>query len=188
MKIAEHINNHARKTISSEKHIMLLVDGHSSRDSMEWIETCERLNIIVARLPANTTHILQPCDQLANRALQCTFRKTRDDLLSTSHLYWANTSYNIKLAVAGHQAITSDDARASFVKCGMWPMDYRFFRLSKFSEPQNDSLCKDKLELRAPAALGQVGNYHVAVQNSSPNCWETAGVSGTGTGCFSSKF
>ena len=118
------------KTISSDKHIVLLVDGHSSRDGLEWLETCERLNIIVVRLPANTSHILQPCGQYVNRSFQRTVRNTRDELLSMSHLSWANTSYKIKLAVSGHQSITPDDARASFVKCCMWPMAYRFIYLA----------------------------------------------------------
>ena len=52
IKIAEHINKHARKTVSSDKQIVLLVDGHSFRDGIEWLETCEKLNIIVVRLPA----------------------------------------------------------------------------------------------------------------------------------------
>ena len=62
VKIAKHINRHVRKTIDSGKHVVLLVDGHSSRDGVEWLEVCEKLNIVVVRLPANTTHILQPCD------------------------------------------------------------------------------------------------------------------------------
>ena len=128
VKVAEHINNHVRKTIDSEKNIVLLVDGHSSRDGLEWLEACERLNIVVVRLLANTTHIIQPCDQFVNRTFQQTVRRIWDELLSMSHLSWANTSYKIKLAVAGHQAITPDDARKSFSKCGLWPMDYRFLQ------------------------------------------------------------
>ena len=155
VKIAEHINKHARKTISSDKHIVLLVDGQSSRDGLQWLETCERLNIIVVRLPANTTHILQPCDQYVNRSFQRIVRKTRDELLSMSHLSWANTSYKIKLAVAGHQSITPEDARASFAKCCMWPMDYRFIYLA----PSDGS--SDGIETRSGTSFSSTASPFV---------------------------
>ena len=125
--------------MSPDKHIVLLVDGHSSRDGLEWISACERMKIIVVRLPANTAHILQPCDQFVNRSLQRKVRETRDHVLSMSHLSWENTAYKINLAVAGHQAISPEDARSSFTKCGLWPVNYRFVRFATVSESNNPS-------------------------------------------------
>ena len=81
------------------------------------------MNIVVVRLPANTTHILQPCDQFVNKIFQKTVLSTRDELLSMRHLSWANTAYKIKLTVAGYQSLTAEDARKSFVACGLWPMN-----------------------------------------------------------------
>ena len=117
--IAKHTNNHARKTIRSEKHISLLVDGCGSSACLEWIEACERINIIVVQPPANTMHILQPCDEFVNRSFHRTVRRTQDHLLHMIRISWTSTSYNMKLAVSGYQSITPDDARASFVKCGL---------------------------------------------------------------------
>ena len=126
IKVTEHIHNHVRKPIDSEKHVVLLVNFHSSRDGLEWLETCERLNVVLVRLSAITANILQPCDQFLNRTFQQTVRRTRDDLLPKSHSSWANTSYKIKVAVARHQALTPDDSRKAFSKSGLWPMDYCF--------------------------------------------------------------
>lgn len=139
VKIVHHINSHVRKTLSPSLSILLLVDGHSSRNGLEWLDACERMNIIVVRLPANTTHILQPCDRYVNRRFQQTVRKTRDDLLSMCHLSWANTAYKIKLAVAGYESITAEDARKSFVSCGLWPMDYRFLQFVTSSHAASSS-------------------------------------------------
>ena len=122
-----------KNKVSPEKHIVLLVDGHSSRDGVEWITACEKMKNILVRLPANTTHILQPCGQFVNRSFQRIVRETRDHLLSMSHL-WVNTAYKIKLAVAGYQSISPENARASFIKCGLWPMNYRFVHFATFSE------------------------------------------------------
>ena len=124
VKIAEHINKHARKPISSDKGIVILVDENSSRDGLEWHETCKRLNIIVVRLPASTTHILQPCDQYVNRSSQRTVRKTSDELLSMSHLSWANTTYKIKsnwqLLATSPSHPTMLAHPSSNAACGLW--------------------------------------------------------------------
>lgn len=34
----------------------------------------------------------------------------------------------------GHQSVTANDARNSFMKGGLWPMDYRFIQLVTTSE------------------------------------------------------
>ncbi|CDF33993.1 unnamed protein product [Chondrus crispus] len=81
---------------------------------------------MAVELRANTTHMLQPCDQKTNKVFQQEIRRTRDLLLNMSHFSWANTAVKIKLAVAGHKALTSDIARASFREAGLWSMDFRF--------------------------------------------------------------
>ena len=136
VKVVEHIYAHTVKIVDLRTSILLFVDGHSSRNGSEWLEACEDMNIIVVRLPANTTHILQPCDQLVNKRFQQTVRSTRDELLSMRHLSWANTAYKIKLAVAGYQSITAEEARKYFVACGLWPMNYKF--LDFFPRPTSN--------------------------------------------------
>ena len=41
VKVVEHINTHARKHIDIGKSILLLVDFHSSRNGLEWLEACK---------------------------------------------------------------------------------------------------------------------------------------------------
>ena len=120
------INSHARKTVPQREHILLRVDEHSSEEGVAWTETCQRLNVVTVKLPANTTHILQPFDQNTNRIFQQEIRRTRDVLLSMSHFSWENTAVKIKLSVAAHRALTLDVARFSFVEARLWPVDFRF--------------------------------------------------------------
>ena len=97
---------------------------------------------LVVKLPAgnlttwhaNTTHLLQPCDQSVNKSFQRTVRNTRDELFMMSHVPWANSAFKIKLAVAGHRALTPEVARKSFVEAGLWPMNYQF--LDRFTPCQ----------------------------------------------------
>lgn len=67
VKVVQHINQHARKTVSPHEHILLLVDGHSSRQWEAWLQECGKHRILVMKLPANTTHLPQPCDQSVNK-------------------------------------------------------------------------------------------------------------------------
>ena len=124
--VAHHINEHARKTVTRGLPILLLIDGHSSRNSPAWLDVCQKSNIVVVRLQENTTHILQPCDQSTNKTFQRAVRSTRDEILALSHFKYAKNAFKVKLAVVGHQAITPDIARRSFEECGMWPMKFQF--------------------------------------------------------------
>ena len=49
-------------TTDKDKPVLFLIDEHSSHMSKELSQACEQHNIILYALPANTTHILQPCD------------------------------------------------------------------------------------------------------------------------------
>ena len=50
--------------------VLLLVDGHATHQSMEVSEFCKDHSIIMYRLPAHATHLLQPCDVSIFRALK----------------------------------------------------------------------------------------------------------------------
>lgn len=74
--------------------------------------------VVVIRLAEGTTHILQPCHYFFNRTFLQTVPRTRDGLLVMSQLSCDNTSYKIKMAMAGHKAILTDDTREFLIKNG----------------------------------------------------------------------
>lgn len=41
---------------------LLILDGHQTHQSLEFIEFAQRVNIVLLRFPAHTTHFLQPLD------------------------------------------------------------------------------------------------------------------------------
>lgn len=45
-----------------KRPILLLVDDHESHMTMQFSEFCDKNEIILYALPANTTHIFQPAD------------------------------------------------------------------------------------------------------------------------------
>ena len=62
--------------------ILLLVDGHNSRFSLEVIETCIASNIHVMVLPAHSSSITQPLDAKTNGVLKNVFAKEAAQLVN----------------------------------------------------------------------------------------------------------
>ena len=126
IKVVKHINQHARKTVPASDHILLLLDGNSSRQGGAWLHERQKLPILVVKPLANTTHLIQPCDQFVNKCFQRTVRSTRDMLWAMINLSWANKTFKITLAVARHSALTSDIARKSFVDADFWLLNFQY--------------------------------------------------------------
>ena len=157
-----HNNSRVRKTVPQDEHILLFVEGHSSLEGLQWTETCKRLNIVAVQLPANMTHMLQPCDRKTNKVFQQEIRRIRDLLLNMSHLSRANTAVKIKLAVAAHKALTPDIARASFFEAGLCPMDFRFMSFLDDNSPRKCSSEPRGSHKRRSGMLQDTNNSNVS--------------------------
>ena len=67
--IPEFVNR--RRKLNLEGHpILLFLDGHSSRVSVDFIRACKEENIIVAVLPSHTSSVTQPLDRCPNGCLK----------------------------------------------------------------------------------------------------------------------
>ena len=51
-----HVNSFIREHVSPHKAVVLVLDGHASRNSMEWLQYSAENNLEIVRLPANTSH------------------------------------------------------------------------------------------------------------------------------------
>lgn len=66
--IVEHIHKFVRQVVPLHKHVVLFLDGHSSRKRIEWIAVARNFGIEVVVLPAHTTHFYSPVTtKLASR-------------------------------------------------------------------------------------------------------------------------
>ena len=63
----KHLDKFVRQHVPHEKAYLLVLDGHSSRKGVEWIEVARNRNCEVVQSPANMSHVLQPCDQHVNK-------------------------------------------------------------------------------------------------------------------------
>jgi DDE superfamily endonuclease len=60
---------------------LLIVDGHSSHVNREFLETCDRLQILVAILPPLTTHQIHPLDMSLFQPLATAYSRGLDNLM-----------------------------------------------------------------------------------------------------------
>ena len=60
---------------SKRKHVLLLLDGHSSHIDYQTSKLCQENKIVLFCLPAHTTHLLQPLDKVFFGPLKSNWRK-----------------------------------------------------------------------------------------------------------------
>lgn len=76
--------------------------------------------------PANTSHLLQPCDQLVNKAFKQACRRLRDDLLKQGTFDHRTVAFNLACGACGNERITTDEITKSFPKTYLYPFQPLF--------------------------------------------------------------
>ena len=101
---------------------LLIVDGHSSRLSVETLMTAALNNVHILCLPSHLTHLLQPNDSGLNKLFKSELYACLR--LAASHKIpqtFVQLTFHILCALA-HDNMPSS-IRNSFRHCGIWPFD-----------------------------------------------------------------
>lgn len=109
--------------VDKQRHVLLLIDGHTSRNGLQWLELCEQYNIFPAPLPSNTTNSLQPCEQDLNRSLKREVRRLQDEFLTIPPIPTCSMSLKlIILAMGEYKSIIPEHITFSVKKVvyGQW--------------------------------------------------------------------
>ena len=113
------------KSKKSRCHRLLIVDGHSSHINMTFLDTYDKLRIIVLILPPYSTHRLQPLDVSLFQPLATAYSRNITDIMQksggainlTKRMFW---SY---FKDAWEKSFTAKNIKSGFSKCGLWPCD-----------------------------------------------------------------
>ena len=141
-----HLATHGRRLVGHNKRFVLLLDGHGSRKGVEWLDVSLENDISVVQSPANTSHFLQPCEQDINKMFQRAVRSTKDFLVGIETLNVAVMGLQLKLGIAGYKAVTDDVVKASWRKCGLWPMDYRFVDMARDAYQKSSDVPRSNIQ------------------------------------------
>lgn len=132
----EHANNCIRRVVGDEP-VILTLDGHASRNGTGWIEACREHNIEAVIAPANTSHILQPCDKDVNKKIKVSVRELRDSFCSQGSVDTRKVNFSLACGVYGLSKVTGADISKSFAATGLFPFERDFAR--RFRTARDDA-------------------------------------------------
>lgn len=105
-------------------HIMLIVDGHGSHVSLEFIDFCIKNQIVALCLPPHTTHILQPLDVGIFGPLSQTYKMLIERKCQYGTGWSVNkTSFLQHYIEAREKAISQKNILSSWTATGLIPYD-----------------------------------------------------------------
>ena len=104
---------------------LLLVDGHSSHVNLEFIETCDRLRILLLILPSHSTHRLQPLDVSLFAPLARFYTNNLNTQMANSlgMVSMSKRSFWAIFWPAWQKAFIPANIMSAFSKTGIWPFD-----------------------------------------------------------------
>jgi hypothetical protein len=118
----EHFNRHTKeKTIGAKR--LLIVDGHGSHHTMEFIQYCEDNNIIPFGMPPNLTHILQPLDVVVFQPLKHYHAKALDILVRDGVINITKIEFLSIIQDIRRKAFKKESILSAFKKTGIWPFN-----------------------------------------------------------------
>ncbi|CAG9953466.1 unnamed protein product [Clonostachys rosea f. rosea IK726] len=118
----QHFNEHSRKGQVGAKRL-LLVDGHGSHHTAQFIEFCDNNGIIPFGMPSNLTHLLQPLDVCVFQPYKdyhglALDRLVRDGAIEITKLEFLSIIEEIR-----KKAFKESTIKSAFKKAGIYPLD-----------------------------------------------------------------
>ena len=109
---------------SKRGHILLLLDGHSSRVDYQTSKLCHENKIVLFCLPAHTNHLLQPLDKVFFGPLKSNWRKRTQQFMQehrgtpVDKISFGRVFSRALLDTSIPSLVTT-----AFCSCGIWPVD-----------------------------------------------------------------
>ncbi len=102
---------------------LLILDGHRSHETTEFLWKCLKHNIYILFLPAHTSHVLQPLDLTVFSALKRAYRKELQKLSSLlDSIPVDKRNFLVCYYKARKESITSSNIKARWRTSGLWPV------------------------------------------------------------------
>lgn len=111
---------------SQPQHRLLVLDGHGSHVTDEFMWQCYLNNIYVIYLPAHTSHILQPLDLSIFSPLKTAYRKFVGRIYAATDANpVGKAGFLVCLHKAREEAITTQNIKSGWRAAGLWPLNPR---------------------------------------------------------------
>jgi hypothetical protein len=111
------------KERANYKPRILICDGFGTHHSLEVLEFCFANNIILCRLPSNTSYKLQPCDVAVFAPLKAFYRDGVDQLERGGVNTICKAHFTYLYSAARKRPFTKKNIRAGWAKSGLFPFN-----------------------------------------------------------------
>ena len=111
------------RTKANGRARLLLVDGHNSHYTLEFLDYARQHNIHVLCYPAHSTHVYQGLDVVIFSPLKRFWTQERDQFESSKRQKITKSNFISIYSRAHCRALTPENIRAAFKKTGVWPFN-----------------------------------------------------------------
>ncbi|OAQ57289.2 DDE superfamily endonuclease [Pochonia chlamydosporia 170] len=118
----EHFDKHTAKKRVGKKRLLIL-DGHGSHHTKEFIAYCDAHDIVPFGLPPNLTHLLQPLDVVVFQPLKHYHAKALDVMVRDGLVNITKIEFLSCIEEVRRQAFKESTILTSFKKTGIWPFN-----------------------------------------------------------------
>ncbi|OAQ99520.1 hypothetical protein LLEC1_05927, partial [Akanthomyces lecanii] len=118
----EHFEEHTKKQQVGAWRLLIL-DGHGSHHTIEFIQYCRDHGIIPFGMPAHLTHILQPLDVVIFQPLKHYYRKNLDIILRDGIANISKPEFLYLIQKSREQTLQHSSILSAFRNTGIWPFD-----------------------------------------------------------------
>ncbi|XP_065642613.1 uncharacterized protein LOC136074235 [Hydra vulgaris] len=110
--------------IRPERPQILILDRHSSHNFIELIESAIKNNIIIAELPAHTSHWLQPCDRSVFGPLKQHYNVACQNMMNMyPGVLVSHRNFCALFRIAWVKALSEKNIKSGFNACGIFPFN-----------------------------------------------------------------
>lgn len=120
--LTKHFDIHTSKRQQGE-YRMLILDGHESHCTLEFIEFCVERKIILLVLPPHTTHLLQPLDVAIFQPLAKFYSREISEHSRTIHCWLKKEDFIMYYGIARENAIDDHNIMDAWKATGLIPFD-----------------------------------------------------------------
>jgi uncharacterized protein YaiI (UPF0178 family) len=120
----------------SDETRLLIVDGHDSHTTEQFLTMAEEYNVVVCRLPPHATHLLQPLDVKVFQQCKHFHQKAIDESVRSFGFEYKLRTFLSDLPKIRRQSLTNRTILSGWMASGLWPFNPPLI-IDKMQEERN---------------------------------------------------
>ncbi|VDH90293.1 Hypothetical predicted protein [Mytilus galloprovincialis] len=149
------------KQCGNDRPQILILDGHSSHESLALIQEGIKEDVVVLSLPPHTTHYLQPLDRTVFGPFSKQYDRACSEFLQQNILHKVDKwTFPTLFHTAWNSALTNENIKSGFRACGIYPFNplaipecaYLPSEPSQYTEQSNSVMKSTEAELPSTSA------------------------------------